>query len=192
MKYVVFDRDSLRIEEIVSEPRTAHLGKKFIVLPVSDDQEQFRKALNALKVSALEVALMYRHAAGISDPLTIYRSDLISKLYRVVTEGNPCTKDSATLWEGEAGSQQGPTGRDRRATNTVAPAKTPSAPRGGNRAAIFEVADRMWNEAGSPKDVSVVLALRKTIMNELEENYGIRRTTSSTALGDWQKLRLNG
>ena len=49
----------------------------------------------------------------------------------------------------------------------------------------------MWNDAGSPKDTSVVLPLRKTIMAELEANHGIKRTTSSTALGEWQKLRLN-
>lgn len=73
----------------------------------------------------------------------------------------------------------------------IAPPTTIAAPRGGKRAVIWEVADRMWNEAGSPRNLSVVLPLRKTIMAELEANHGIKKTTSSTALGEWQKLRLN-
>lgn len=83
------------------------------------------------------------------------------------------------------------TGPDPAPAAVTVPAKVPSAPRGGNRVTIFEVADRMWNEAGSPRDLSVVLPLRKTIMAELEANHGIKKTTSSTVLGEWQKLRLN-
>jgi len=49
----------------------------------------------------------------------------------------------------------------------------------------------MWEQVGSPKELSIVLQLRKTIMAELEANHGIKKTTSSTALGEWQKLRLN-
>ena len=71
-------------------------------------------------------------------------------------------------------------------TNTA-----PSAPRGGNRGIIFEVADKIWNAAGAPKDLSVVLQLRRQIMSELETGHGIKKTTSSTALGEWQKVRLN-
>lgn len=83
------------------------------------------------------------------------------------------------------------TGRDHSSAAPTVPAKAPSAPRSGNRAVIWEVADRMWNEAGQPKNASAVLQLRKTIMAELEANHGIKKTTSSTALGEWQKVRLN-
>lgn len=69
--------------------------------------------------------------------------------------------------------------------------RAPAAPRvGGSRETIFRVADEMWNAAGSPKDTGVVLALRKTMMVELEANHGIKKTTSSTALGDWMKARI--
>lgn len=64
------------------------------------------------------------------------------------------------------------------------------APRSGSRATIFEVADAMWAAAGSPTDVTVVLHLRKQMMTTLEAEHCIKKTTSSTALGDWQKLRL--
>lgn len=68
--------------------------------------------------------------------------------------------------------------------------KASSAPRGGNRGTIFEVADAMWASVGSPKELAVVLALRKAIMTALETEHGIKKSTSSTALGDWQKQRI--
>lgn len=83
------------------------------------------------------------------------------------------------------------TGRDHTSAAATVPAKVPSAPRGGNRAVIWEVADRLWNDAGQPKNAAAVLQLRKTIMADLETNHGIKKTTSSTALGEWQKVRLN-
>lgn len=70
--------------------------------------------------------------------------------------------------------------------------RAPSAPRaGGNRETIFRVADQMWENAGKPTDIRTVLELRKQIMVELEANHSIKKTTSSTALGDWQKSRLS-
>lgn len=87
-----------------------------------------------------------------------------------------------------------PTGPDQQGANTsVAPreARAPSAPRtGGSRETIFRVADEMWVAAGSPTNLPAVLGLRKQIMVELEANHEIKKTTSSTALGDWQKQRL--
>lgn len=69
--------------------------------------------------------------------------------------------------------------------------RAPSAPRtGGSRETIFRVADEMWVAAGSPTGLPTVLALRKQIMVELELNHSIKKTTSSTALGDWQKARV--
>jgi len=85
---------------------------------------------------------------------------------------------------------QAPTGHASIAASTkvaVAP-REPRAP-GGARPRIFEVADSMWAAAGSPRDMATVLNLRKQMMNALETE-GIKRTTSSTALGEWQKTRL--
>jgi hypothetical protein len=70
--------------------------------------------------------------------------------------------------------------------------RAPAAPRtGGTRETIFRVADEMWAAAGSPTSLPAVLTLRKQIMTELEANHEIKKTTSSTALGDWQKQRLS-
>jgi len=57
------------------------------------------------------------------------------------------------------------------------------------REKIWAVADRMWEEAGRPTDKSKVLALRKQIMDTLEQD-GVKRTSSSNELGNWQKARI--
>lgn len=78
-----------------------------------------------------------------------------------------------------------------RATPTAAPAG-PAVPkqRGFNvRPVIWDLADAMWVEAGSPTDVKVVLELRKKMMSALEEK-GVKRTSSSNELGNWMKTRL--
>lgn len=57
---------------------------------------------------------------------------------------------------------------------------------GKTRTTIWEVADKMWGDAGSPNDKPTVLALRKKIMEALEQ-MGIKRSTSSNELGAWQR-----
>lgn len=68
-------------------------------------------------------------------------------------------------------------------------ARPAAAPVSGNRVAIFAHADKVWEAAGKPMNPAEVLVLRKRMMVELEEQ-GIKKTTSSTALGDWMKQRL--
>lgn len=191
MTYFVFNRDTLQLEGAFNKPKDDHTEDKFIVLEMTDSQTPFRKTLDRLKVTHLEVKLMYRNAGNIQGPISDYRDSIISYLYYLLASGKALTKHTVTLFNEETEPVQAGTGRDRPVANTVAPAKIPSAPRSGNRVTIFEVADRMWNEAGSPKDTSAVLQLRKTIMADLETNHGIKKTTSSTALGEWQKVRLN-
>lgn len=71
------------------------------------------------------------------------------------------------------------------------PGAAPSTPRaGGVRDIVFSVADREWEAANKPTDLSVVLKLRKHIMDVLERDHNLKRTTASTTLGDWQKQRL--
>jgi hypothetical protein len=67
-------------------------------------------------------------------------------------------------------------------------AATPAAPRGGGRQAIWAHMDALWEKAGKPTDVKVVLALRKTCMDELEPQ-GFKRTSASSELGNWMKAR---
>lgn len=73
------------------------------------------------------------------------------------------------------------------------PGATPrvTTPRqGGTRAIVFEVADKMWEAAGKPTTQSDVLKLRKQMMETLEVEHGVKRTTSSNTLGEWQKSRM--
>lgn len=76
----------------------------------------------------------------------------------------------------------------------VAPPKAPrapsTAPRSGQRETIFKVADEIWENAGKPTSVPTVLQLRKQMMVVLESSHGVKKTTSSTALGDWMKARI--
>lgn len=87
------------------------------------------------------------------------------------------------------------TGPDRPRASTSAapraprPAGSPVPPRGSTRETIWNKADAMWEEAGKPTSAAVVLALRKRIMDALEQD-GVKRTSSSNELGNWQKDRL--
>lgn len=60
----------------------------------------------------------------------------------------------------------------------------------GVREVVYKVADKLWEEAGKPSDLKVVLDLRKKIMTVLEAEHQVKRTTSSTTLGAWQKERI--
>ena len=80
------------------------------------------------------------------------------------------------------------------AARSVRPAAAPRAATGAPRASgvrekIWAVADRMWEESGKPTEKSTVLALRKDIMSALEQD-GVKRTSSSNELGNWQKARI--
>ncbi len=84
------------------------------------------------------------------------------------------------------------------ASSAARPARPAAAPRapagapraGGVREKIWAVADRMWEEAGKPTDKSRVLTLRKQMMDTLEQE-GVKRTSSSNELGNWQKARIS-
>lgn len=72
------------------------------------------------------------------------------------------------------------------ADGSTAPPKERQAGTGGQ---IWKRADELWAAAGSPKDPKVVLKLRKEWMVTLEGE-GIKKTTSSSELGQWMKARL--
>lgn len=82
-------------------------------------------------------------------------------------------------------------GSGRRAPRVASAAAAVATP--GNRvdrATIFEVADHMWSQHGQPKTVEALLVLRRSIMDVLERDHKCKRTTASTALGEWQKGKL--
>jgi len=58
--------------------------------------------------------------------------------------------------------------------------------RGTVKQQIRATANRMWTVCGQPRTAKELLKLRKEIMNELEAE-GVKRTSASTELGNWQK-----
>lgn len=125
MTYFIFNRDTLQLEGAFDKPKDDHTEDRFIVLS-SEGYDQFRKTLDQLRVSLLEVTLMYRNAGNIVGPISDYRDNLISQLFYLLTTGKPLTKHSATLFAEESGPAAAGTGRDHVAANTLAPAKTVS------------------------------------------------------------------
>lgn len=78
------------------------------------------------------------------------------------------------------------------------PAPSSHAPQGGASVprqqgiagVIWAVADSHWEFAAKPKDEKVLLALRRKIMDDLEQNHGAKRVTSSNELGRWMKTKI--
>lgn len=95
-----------------------------------------------------------------------------------------------------AGTSGGTSGAHAATGSSTAPkparaprARTGASSTGQKGGIIWEVADKLWAEAGSPTDVPSLLSLRKEIMKVLESQHGVKKTTSSTALGGWQKTK---
>lgn len=182
--HYVFDRNTLQLEGAFTKVPEGYLCEGFLVLPKGIDQDQFRKALDMNHVSCLEIALMYRNAGDITGPISDFRDSLISALYYLLIDGRYLTKHTVTLFSEKIEPQQVRIGPDRRGVNTVAPTRA-----SGVRAIIWDHADKVWSAAGSPSDKATVLALRKQMMAELE-NQGVKRTSSSNELGNWMKTRI--
>lgn len=68
-------------------------------------------------------------------------------------------------------------------------AATPAAPRGGGRQVIWAHMDQIWEKAGKPTDIKIVLGLRKSCMDELEALNLAKRSSASSELGNWMKAR---
>lgn len=81
-----------------------------------------------------------------------------------------------------------PTPEKRPSAPRTPSAAAPSLPKGGNKQIIWDTMDKVWGEAGKPTDVKVILALRKAVMDQLEAQ-GLKRTSASSELGNWQKVR---
>lgn len=54
---------------------------------------------------------------------------------------------------------------------------------------IWNTADEMWSAIGSPVEKDAILKLRRSIMDKLEQDEGIKRTSASSELGNWHKAR---
>jgi hypothetical protein len=165
----------------------AHKNPPFVTINLEDEGE-----LNS-SFTLLELQLLYRSLGSVMGTTWIKKSSVRHSVFRLIDARPVASPSQVQLFEpytpptASAGDGTGP-----RQQGAVASTQAKTAPRTGNRAVIWEVADRMWNEAGSPLDVPRMLELRKAIMDNLGAEHGIKRTTSSTALGEWQKARLNG
>ena len=58
-----------------------------------------------------------------------------------------------------------------------------------NKNLIWSIADSMWGEIGKPSEKEKILKLRRGIMDRLENDYLLKRTSVSSELGKWHKER---
>lgn len=68
-------------------------------------------------------------------------------------------------------------------------ADTTAVPKGSVSVIVFDIADKYWSDAGKPTDKQTVMKLRKEIMDILEQEHEIKRTTASSTLGAWHQSR---
>jgi hypothetical protein len=113
MTYFIFNRDTLQLEGAFNKPTDDHTEDRFIVLEMTDSQTPFRKTLDRLKVTHLEVKLMYRNAGNIHGPISDYRDSIISYLYYLLASGKALTKHTVTLFNQGTEPLQAGTGRHR-------------------------------------------------------------------------------
>lgn len=102
MTYFVFNRSTLQLEGAFEKLSDNHIGSDFIALPLHGDWNSFRKTLDLLKVSRLELALMWRNAGNIRGPISDFRDNLISSLYYLLASGKALTKHTVTLFDDNA------------------------------------------------------------------------------------------
>lgn len=78
------------------------------------------------------------------------------------------------------------------AQHALATPTTGNAPprEGSVRDTIWRVADALWEADGKPTAKDEVLHLRKKIMDLLEREHQVKRTSSSNELGKWAKSRI--
>lgn len=156
-------------------------------MPVAEMKSKILQFAEEFPVTDLDELEVKRQADSIRD------GD--KKAYKYV-KGSFRASRPAELFADATGDavRAGATVPARSAARPVRPAAAPRAATGAPRASgvrekIWAVADRMWEEAGKPIEKGTVLALRKDIMNVLEQD-GVKRTSSSNELGNWQKARI--
>lgn len=138
----------------------------------------------AEKYRAAEDRTILRYAFGAKVPAQV------QELFPLATAPLPATYDSTQRGAQRIHTPPVAVPHDPANPAPARPTAAPRAPGGSTRPRIFKVADEMWEAAGKPMDKDTVLALRKKMMTVLEEQHSIKKTTSSTALGDWMKQRV--
>lgn len=120
------------------------------------------------------------------------RPALVQELFPIKTQPMAAWHDATQRGTQRAATPYTPATPDPNAPRPTAAPRAARTPGPSARPTIHRVADEMWENAGKPMNKELVLALRKKMMQVLETEHGIKKTTSSTALGDWMKTRLPG
>lgn len=187
MSYMLINRDDMHLDchfQSLELLQPEHLERPYVVINLDADLiEEFA----AHKFSLLEMQLLYHNLGSVVRTDVKSKGSLITAIRRLVHFRLLTVPASKTLFPPKTVASIHCVRPDRPAAKVLPLAKPPA---NGNRLVIWKVADAMWEAAGKPLDVPTVLTLRKQIMVALETEHGVKRTTSSTALGLWQKERL--
>lgn len=171
IKQILFDIVR-RIPATPANPYEADVQAAFIL----DEDENHYQYVKGAKRPAM--------TANLFDGITIH-SDPVEELEAKNGHLPALKRKSSSLASG--------TGKKQAQVNGNAPASNKAAPkRGTAKAIIWEVADKMWEKEGKPTQKSEVLDLRKRIMDLLETDEGIKRSSASSELGNWHKTRIPG
>jgi hypothetical protein len=138
----------------------------------------------AAKYRAEDARTILRYALGAKVPAQV------NELFPLKTPPMPDWHDATARGVQRIHTPPPPVPHDPANRAPARPTAAPRAPGSSSRPRIFKVADEMWEAAGKPMDKDTVLALRKEMMQVLETEHSIKKTTSSTALGDWMKQRV--
>lgn len=164
------------------------------------DAEPFEASLQAGKVQDGDPPMEYVKGSTtpakiteLFEPLTAPMSPeepMVAAMGRSRYSDSPvyATQRAAILRSSGSGGSSGTSAqRAPRAPQTSAQ----RAPRqSGVKDTIWNIADKIWEEAGKPTEKSTILQLRKRMMDILEAEHQVKRTSSSNELGNWQKARV--
>lgn len=166
-----------------------HRNPPFVTINLEDE-----RSLSA-EFTLLELQILYRNLGSVLGTVWSEKASVRLSVFRLIQARPVVSPKQIGLLEAyepsnqETANAQGGTGRV--STGAAATALTVNgAALRGNKAVIWAVADAMWEAYGKPMNVERILPLRREMMTELETKHGIKRTSSSTALGEWQKVRL--
>jgi len=182
--YAIINRSEMALAALLTQLEGPTPAFPFVVLNLDDDA-----AFKAL--TTLELKLFYRNLGQVPGTIINQRDSIIRSIRKLIRYRPAQSLSQLDIFAQTQGQTQkpmpvrAPAGPDHTVAGTVA-----LAPKGGVRATIWEVADRMWEAAGKPKDQKDVLALRKQIMEDLLHVSAIKKTTSSNELGNWAKSRI--
>ena len=182
--YAIIDRSKMTLVSLIHGLENPTPLFPFVLINLDEGEPAFRA------LTTLEAKLLYRNLGQVPGTVITNRVSVVRAILKLI-KYRPVT-DAAQMQLLPAQSTNGiplpaATRNDPSAANAVAPAQ---ASKGAVRATIWEVADRMWHEAGKPTEAKQVLALRKSIMEDLLHVSAIKKTTSSNELGTWAKVRV--